>query len=41
MLKTVYDAYNKKKNNNFVIVIKSWLGDFKNMTIENMSEEGK
>ena len=41
MLKTVYDAYNKKKNNDFVIVIKSWLGDFKNMTIENMSEEGK
>ena len=41
ILKTVYDAYNKKKNNDFVIVIKSWLGDFKNMTIGNMNEEGK
>ena len=40
MLKTVYDAYNKKRNNDFVIVIKSCLGDLKK-EIKNMSEEGK
>ena len=40
MLKTVYDAYNKKRNNDFVIVIKSWMGDLKK-EIKNMSEEGK
>ena len=40
MLKTVYNTNDKKKNNDFVIMIKSGLSDLKK-EIENMSEEEK
>ena len=40
MLKTLYNTYDKKKNNNLVNMINSRSGDLKN-EIENISEEEK